>query len=233
MYLPVKTTLFTLVISVCLGAVIWMTVQLIAEEQDTLVVSTQPIDDSSKAETLQQQLAALYSRLGQLENNQQQILVLSQRMAKLEQSHHSLVQELRQEIDEHDPDTAALTDDQSSNANDERMKDEIARFEDSFWQETEDPTWSLETETSMVKTLEELQVADTMLDGVQCQESACRIEFLHPKGTGNETLIESVHATEAFNSEFYAESIVESDGQRRTVVYLSRPGEALFSSHNP
>lgn len=204
-----------------------------------------PVPDSAPVKALQQQLAALDRRLEPLENLQQQTRVLSQRLRQLEQGQQNLAQaypalaqttprraEARQNATALPSDTATA-DLQKNPPGEARRIDDMEHFESTFWQEPEHPTWSREVETAMQDTLDKLDIPDTVLDWVHCQQSACRIELLHPEGTGDTTFIETVHASEAFSGEFYAESMPGRNGQRHTLIYLARPGQPLFSLHTP
>lgn len=100
----------------------------------------------------------------------------------------------------------------------------ISNYKTALQEETEDLDWRLEVETNILATLEERDITSTLLDQIECLQSVCRIDFVHPDGQGeDESLIDTVLSSEQFSGELFSESTVNAEGQETTIVYIARP----------
>ena len=245
---PSKITLVTLGICTILWIGIWIAARPVVQDRQELPATPKVwSENSGNMEDFHSQLTALQNRLAQLEHERQHVVTLSNRLGRIEDAQHTLTQEFRVFMHQQTASPMPLRQQATSQKAletgrgepppaatlEERRQDSIEQFEATFWQEPEDSTWRADMETAVATALEDLEVPDTVLDWLQCQQSACRLEFVHPEGTGDATFVETVHTTEPFTHEFYAESTVDGDGQRRTLVYLARPGQPLFPGAHP
>ena len=247
MRLPAKTPLIVLGAITLLGSGVWGTCRLMAPDPQTLSGPQVPQGAYENLDHLRQELATLQNRLALIEQKGQPDNSLSQQLHHMKETQRQIVQEWQHfaaqhkalaETAKHQPahnkaTTAEEVEPQPTSTPQINSDEEIERFEVAFWQESEDPTWSGTMASTIASTLHELAVSDTVLDWIQCQQSACRLEFVHPPGSEEEAFIETIHTSEPFTDEFYAESTVDSNGQRRTLIYVARPGQPLFPPYHP
>lgn len=247
MLLPSKTTLIALGATTLLWSGIWGASGLMAPAPQTLSALNVPQGTHESLGNLHQELATLQNRLALIEQKWQPDNSLSQQFSQMKETQRQIVQELQRFAEQHKAlaatgkrqparnkaTTSAEVKPQTASTEQVSSEEEIERFEVAFWQESEDTTWSGAMASTIASALQELAVSDTVLDSIQCQQSACRIEFVHPEGSREEAFIETMHTSEPFTNEFYAESMVDSNGQRRTLVYVARPGQQLFPKHHP
>lgn len=243
MLLSSKTTMIALGATTLLWSSIWGASRLMElPAPSTLAARTVPQGTLENLDELRQELATLQNRLAVLEQKWQPDHSLRQQFNHMQDMQRQIVQEWQRFSEQrkapaatgkHRPagnkaTTPKEVEPRTTSAEYVSSAEEIERFEAAFWQEAEDTTWSRDMTSTITSALQELAVSGTTLDWIQCQQSACRIEFVHLEGSGEETFIETMHTSEPFTNEFYAESRVDSNGQRRTLVYVVRPGQQLF-----
>lgn len=250
MLLPFKTTSVILGGMTVLWAGMWVATRP-ATVPAPVATSGVVLENSASTEALtrlQQELTGLQNRLTQIEHTRSQENLLAQRLAQIEDAQHRLEQEVEIFVAQQPPQVEAATspaplDTRTSSQKQEPARppetveshtaeDDLEQFEVAFWQEPEDPSWRGEMESTIVATLQELAISDTVLDWVQCQQNACRLEFVHLEGSDEESFMEGISNSEPFTNEFYAESTMDGNGQRRTLVYVARPGQQLFAKPN-
>ena len=247
MRLPTKTTLIALGAITLLWSGVWGAFRFLAPAPQTLSDLHVPQGAHENLDHLRQELATLQNRLALIEQKRQPDNSLSQQLHQMKEAQRQIVQEWQHfaaqhkalvETAKHQPahnkaTTAEEVEPQPTSTQQINSDEEIERFEVAFWQESEDPTWSGAMASTIASALQELAVSDTVLDWIQCQQSACRLEFVHPQGSEEEAFIETIHTLEPFTDEFYAESLVDSNGQRRTLIYVARPGQPLLPQYHP
>jgi hypothetical protein len=217
-----------------LGGGIWLVPKPPAADHGQRTASTlEPPEGMQEIHALRHTLVALGARLARLEDTLPDVLALYHRLAELEAAHRALAQ-TRASTPRRPPtgvprDTPIIPPGQTE---EDDAHESITHFETTFWSEPHDPVWSRDTEAGIAAVFAELDVPDTVLDELQCQQTVCRLELVHPEGRGRTTFIETVHTAAPFTNEFYAESMVGNDGQQRTLVYLARPGQSLVPPNN-
>lgn len=158
------------------------------------------------------------------------------RLKKFEKNQQWLTQELTLKLPKKNTQQVASftdTDHEVYNTMEESEKtqqNDIDINETAFQQEEIDEDWSATMDDQINTQLNELEVFDTILDKLDCRTSTCRIEFVHPEGTGQDTFIESMMASKVFSGEFQVHNIPNDQGEEITMVYLARPEENLFAN---
>ena len=162
--------------------------------------------------------------------------ILKSQIARLEDKQHELSRKLHNlrnlvraqeasisEDRKYDPRISESTELSQNTLEDHKTTNPISNHNTALQEETEDLEWRLKVETTVMATLEERDVANTLLDQIDCRQSVCQIDFVHPDAQGDESFIESVLPSEPFSGEFFSESTVNAEGLEMTIVYIARP----------
>ena len=167
-----------------------------------------------------------HARLPEADRVLEELSRLKARLANIEDSgnsHATMVvdKDISEGIGALDDEIDGLTG-QGIQAEQEMVEDTALHFADQFGQESQDPSWSSETERVITKLLDgddfqELQVVST-----ECQTSMCRVELsVDGNSSPSEVVHELLMALPFDTQSFFHNSDIENDTEH-TVVYLAR-----------
>ncbi len=174
------------------------------------------VDDSA----LVKQLATSTQHIAQLT---QAVTQLESRLLRLEKTPRVITQPSASVIQAQ---TIATVDDSRSMIPTERFdhlsltepEPDLKGYQQQFTAESFDVDWSLATEVSALTALDDYEIVGIELESVECYQSACQLEFQHLTEEADESLIERLQANEAFAGEFFAQTLIDEKGAKRTVL---------------
>lgn len=201
------------------------------EDQPTLVPAVPAsrgegsMTEESLRQDLQRERESQRSRLRLVEEHQRRF---EQKVEQVEAALSRLDTDIAQLVANADPFWAkAPVADQAIIAGPQTEQQVAAWSEDAFWSEAIDHDWSSETQASVTTALRNSGVEDTLIEEIECHQTACRLVFVHRGGPGDGAFLDSIQTTEAFSQEFVSNSWIDTSGDEITLVYLARAGVSL------
>jgi hypothetical protein len=178
-----------------------------------------------------QELAALRNRLARVENLQPSLSLLQDQLTRLEVTQRDLQAELGAESLQDDRfahgeqiNGSAVAPDSSEG---ERAQNLLAHVETHFWQESDDPTWSRGTETSIAHALTSAAFDASRLLAADCRTTLCQVEVSHESEVAQEGFIDTFPFALSFETEVFYQHIDDGRSIPRTVMYMARAGQRL------
>jgi hypothetical protein len=216
-----------------IGVVFWSGVQLFKDEsrRDQLAFRTQQPGNGNTLHTLQQEVVALQNRLAQVENSQPSLARLRDRLTRLEVTQRDLRTELGAESlrdsrfahGEKIGDSTLPPDGLEG----ERGSNLLAHVETHFRQESDDPTWSRDTEASIAQVLATAAFDGSRLLAADCRTTLCQVEVGHESEVAREGFTDNFPFALSFDTEVFYHHVDDGGGMSHTVMYVTRAGQQL------
>jgi hypothetical protein len=212
---------------------LWSGAQLFKDDsrRDQAACRTQQLGNDKALRALQQEVAALRNRLAQVENAQPNLARLQDWLTRLEVTQRDLRAELGAESLRDDRFTHGEQISGSAPPPDgsegERMQNLLAQVETRFLQESDDPTWSRDTETSIAQVLMSAAFEGSHLLATDCRTTLCQVEMSHESAVAREGFVDNFPFTLSFDTEVFYHYIEDGGSMPRTVMYVARAGQQL------
>ncbi len=217
-------------------AVLWAGTQLFTDPEegnrrDRVGSRIEQPGNDKVLRSFHQELVALRNRLARVENLQPSLSLLQDRLSQLEVTQRDLRAELGAELLRDDRfaygeqiDGSAVPPDGSEG---ERAQNLLAHVETHFWQESDDPTWSRDTETSIAQALTSAAFDASRLLAADCRTTLCQVEVSHESEVAQEGFINTFPFVLSFETEVFYQHIDDGSSMPRTVMYMARAGQQL------
>jgi hypothetical protein len=157
--------------------------------------------------------------------------LLQDRLTRLEVTQRDLQAELGAELlrDNHfahgeQIDGSAVAPDGSEG---DRAQNLLAHVETHFWQESDDPTWSRDTETSIAQALTSAAFDASRLLAADCRTTLCQVEVSHESEVAQGGFIDTFPFALSFDAEVFYQHLDDGSSMPRTVMYITRAGQQL------
>ena len=191
--------------------------------------SAKAVDSDADDSVLVKQLATSAQNIAQLT---QAVTQLENKLLRIEKAQRAVTQQPVSVIQQQ---TVATVDDRSSMIPIESSDDlslsepepDLKGYQQQFTPESFDVDWSLATEAAALTALYDYEIVDIELESVECYQSACQLEFQHLTDEADESLIERLQANEAFAGEFFAQTLIDENGVKRTVLVVGEADEII------
>jgi hypothetical protein len=218
---------------VIVGTVVllWSGTQLLKEEnhRDRVAFGTQQLGNDNTLRALQQEIAALRNRLAQVENAQPNVARLQDRLTRLEVTQRELSAESGAESPRDDRfahgeqinDSALSPDGLEA----ERRPNLLAHVETHFQQESDDPTWSRDTEASIAQVLTGAAFDGSHLLAADCRTTLCQVEVGHESELAREGFIDNFPFALSVDTEVFYRHIGDGGSMSHTIMYVARAGQ--------
>lgn len=213
--------------------VLWIWLHPAKEESRHGQVTTSvPQPGNEKAlRSLEQELVTLRRRLAQVESVQSNVTRLHGRLTQLEGKQQDLQAEF-DAVPPHDTrlspkeegDSTAAEPGASEGAREQKL---LALFETRFLQESDDPTWSRQTEASLTQAVKSAAVDGSRLLAAGCRTTLCHMEMSHDSEGDREAFSKSFPFALSFDTEVFYHHLEDAQGTPYTVMYMARTGQRL------
>ena len=171
------------------------------------------------------------NRLAQVENSQPNLARLQGRLTQLEY----VQQDLRAELNTTPPqdtrlahgeeiDGLAVEPEASEGEHGQKL---LTLFETQFLQESDDPTWSRQTEASLTQAVTSSAFDGSQLLAADCRTTLCQMEVSHESEVAREGFIDNFPFALSFDTEVFYQRIEDERGTPYTVMYMARTGQRL------
>jgi hypothetical protein len=200
-------------------------------QRDDRLLTLQRSEDDKTLSTLQQELTDLRNRLTRLEHAQPQVTRLRNRLTALEDKQQALegaVDTVRSPNVALAPGEAidgSATEQQASDG--ERQQKLRALFATQFSRESDDASWSRQTEASLSQAVTHAAFDGSRILAIGCRTSLCQLEVGHDSEAAREEFVEDFPFTLPFDTEVFYQRLEEAGGKESTVMYLARAGQHL------